>query len=198
MAWVYPALLELLPEGGLIHVANSMAVRGLDTFTGPNPKRLRVLANRGAAGIDGTISSALGEALASGRPTLLVTGDLAFLHDLNGLAATGAEAIDLTIVVLNDEGGGIFAHLPVAQGEPQHFERFFRTPPRANLAAACKTYGVPHARAEDAFELAELWSDMKRTRGIRVVEVPVDMRANTDLHRRYWADVAARVRSRSS
>ncbi len=204
VAWVYPLLVDALPDGGLLYAANSMAVRDLDTFSGTSDKAIRAIANRGTAGIDGTISSALGAAWGSGAPTVLVTGDLAFLHDLNGLGAAVAGSpaarsagLDLTIVVLNDDGGGIFAHLPIAEHDAPTFERYFRTPTGADLAAACATYGVPHLRATSPAELmvalgAGPESSGPRS-GVHVIEVPIDLTANTALHRRFWSAVAAEV-----
>jgi len=199
VGWVYETLLESLAEGGVVYAANSMAVRDLDTFAPPVAKALRVIANRGAAGIDGTVSSALGAALGSGRPAILTTGDLAFLHDLNGLGAVardGARAadmgdVDLTIVVLNDDGGGIFAHLPIAGRDAATFTRFFRTPTGADLAAACATYGVPYRRATSPRELAAALEARPEVRGVRVIEIPIDLAANTALHHRLWRDVVA-------
>lgn len=200
VAWVYPLLLAHLPDDALLYAANSMAVRDLDTFTGPAEQRIRAIANRGAAGIDGTISSALGAAFGSGKPALLVTGDLAFLHDLNGLGAVigaspaaRADGVDLTIVVLNDDGGGIFAHLPIASHATATFERFFRTPTGADLAAACATWGVLHTRVHDPTELAAALGEMGSRPGVRVIEVPIDLDANTAMHRRLWASVAEAV-----
>jgi 2-succinyl-5-enolpyruvyl-6-hydroxy-3-cyclohexene-1-carboxylate synthase len=200
VAWVYPLLLAHLPDDALLYAANSMAVRDLDTFTGPAKQRIRAIANRGAAGIDGTISSALGAAFGSGKPAMLVTGDLAFLHDLNGMGAVigaspaaRADGVDLTIVVLNDDGGGIFAHLPIASHATATFERFFRTPTGADLAAACATWGVPHTRARGPAELAAALGDIGSRSGLRVIEIPIDIEANTALHRRLWESVGEAV-----
>lgn len=189
--WVYPTLLDALPEDALLVVANSMAVRDLDSFSDPMPKALRVLANRGAAGIDGTVSTALGAAHGAERPAVLITGDLAFLHDLNGLGLRGVVGPDLRILVLNDDGGGIFAHLPIAKQDPAVFERYFRTPTGADLAAACRTYGVPHRRAGDPEALRKALAEPGS--GPRVVEIAIDADLNTAAHRRFWARVAERL-----
>ena len=192
VAWVYPSLMASLPEGALLYLANSMAVRDLDSFAPASERDIQVLVNRGAAGIDGTLSSALGAALGAGRPTTLVTGDLAFLHDLNGLGAVGAEAADLQVIVLNDAGGGIFAHLPSAASlDPETFARYFRTPPGADLAAACATYGVAHRRIAGAEALASALR--QRPRGLQVLEIAIDLEANTRLHRQLWQRIAAQL-----
>ncbi|MCB0217948.1 MAG: 2-succinyl-5-enolpyruvyl-6-hydroxy-3-cyclohexene-1-carboxylic-acid synthase [Chloroflexi bacterium] len=192
VAWVYPCLIAALPDGALLQVANSMAVRDLDSFAPAVERDIQVLVNRGAAGIDGTLSSALGAALGAGRPTTLVTGDLAFLHDLNGLGAVGAEAADLQVIVLNDAGGGIFAHLPSAASvDPETFARYFRTPPGADIAAACATYGVAHRRIAGAEALAQALR--QRPRGLQVLEIAIDLEANTRLHRRLWQAAARQL-----
>ncbi len=199
VAWVYPALIEALPAGGLIFAANSMAVRDLDSFTASCDKPLRAMANRGAAGIDGTLSSALGAALGSGRPSLLVTGDLAFLHDLNGLGAAGADGAALQVVVLNDEGGGIFEHLSIAEGEgvAEVFDRYFRTPPRADLAAACRTYGRPHRLVATPGELIDSLVAGWSRGGLGIIEIALDMAKNTGLHRELWHRVGRMLDDRA-
>jgi len=193
-AWVCEAVLDSLPEGALLWAANSMAVRDLDTFTGPRSKAVFALASRGLAGVDGTLSTAVGAAAGwrsrTGRPAALVTGDLAFAHDLNGLAVAADERPDLLIVVLNDRGGGIFEHLPLADGRRAAFERFFAVPPGIALDKACQAYGVPHARAADPRALGAAARLALEAGGLHVVEVPVDRAANTAAHRAYWAAAA--------
>lgn len=194
VAWVYPTLLDHLPADSLLWLANSMALRDLDSFSAALPKRIDVLVNRGAAGIDGTLSSALGAALGSGKPSTLVTGDLALLHDINGLAAQGTQDADLQVIVLNDGGGGIFAHLPIAEAAPERFERFFRTPPHADLRAACALYHIPYSQARDAPELRAALEAGAGRGGLRVIVVPIDMDANTRMHRDLWQAIAEDLR----
>lgn len=200
VGWVYPTLMAHLPDDALVVAANSMAVRDLDTYTASDPKAIRVIASRGAAGIDGTLSTAIGAAHGSGRPTVLVTGDLAFLHDVNGLAAARMPGPGVLVVVLNDDGGGIFAHLPIAAGALQpgaaaeRFARFFRTPTGADLAAACAVHRVPYGKIGAPADLAAAVAALARpSAGVRVVEVPVDMARNTEAHRRLWTAVVERV-----
>lgn len=192
--WVYDALVAALPDGSQLYAANSMAVRDLDSFTDRSPRRLRALANRGAAGIDGTISSGLGAAFAQPDvPTVLVTGDLAFLHDLNGLGAGHLPGLNATIVVLNDDGGGIFAYLPVAEQAPAALEPYFLTPTGADLAAACATYGIRHERVTDRTGFAAALAASLARPGVQVIEIPIDRGANTALHKRYWSGVVDRL-----
>ncbi|HLL84075.1 MAG TPA: 2-succinyl-5-enolpyruvyl-6-hydroxy-3-cyclohexene-1-carboxylic-acid synthase, partial [Longimicrobium sp.] len=108
-------VVSALPEGANLFVSSSMPIRDVDAFAPPTGRQLHVYANRGANGIDGIVSSALGVAAASGRPTVLLTGDLAFLHDVGGLLVARRSGVPLTVVVVNNDGGGIFSFLPIAQ-----------------------------------------------------------------------------------
>jgi len=196
-AWIYPALLDILPDGAVLYAANSMAVRDLDTFTAPTAKAILPLCNRGAAGIDGTLSSALGAAFAAGRPTALVTGDLAFLHDGGGFGAVadlvaryGDGALDLFIVIVDDGGGGIFEHLGVAAADRARFEAFFATPQRVDLVALCAAWGIPCRIATD---VGALHAAAAVRAPVRVAVIPVDRAANTAAHRAYWREACAAV-----
>lgn len=165
-----------LPAGTTLYVSNSLAVRDLDTALPADGRPLRVLCNRGANGIDGMLSSALGAAAASPEtPTVLLTGDLAFLHDAGGLLAAHRNAISATIVVLDDDGGAIFSLLPVAtHGATPGFDEHFRARHGLDLDAVARAYGAraasvasrEHFRAELARSLAEP--------GVTVLRVPID------------------------
>jgi 2-succinyl-5-enolpyruvyl-6-hydroxy-3-cyclohexene-1-carboxylate synthase len=165
------AMCAALPEGALLTIGSSSAVRDVELYAEPRADLL-VLANRGLAGIDGTISTALGAALAQpGRRAYALMGDLTFLHDSNGLIIGPQEPrADLTIVVVNDDGGGIFATLE--QGAPERagsFERVFGTPHRVQLEALCAATGTDYHRAGSAAVLAALV--ISPSTGIRVIEV---------------------------
>lgn len=192
--WLHGLLPRLLPPNSLVVLANSMAVRDVDSFIGSGSQPLTFLANRGAAGIDGTLSTAVGAALhrhAAGLgPTFLLTGDLAFLHDINGLGLMGPDrrqAPDLTVLVLDDGGGAIFGYLPVAQQDPQTFSRFFRTDPDADLPAACAAYRIPCQVATGRAEFEQAWARALTQTGIRVIVVKLDMAANQAAHEGYWS-----------
>jgi 2-succinyl-5-enolpyruvyl-6-hydroxy-3-cyclohexene-1-carboxylate synthase len=164
-----------LPDGALLWVASSLPVRDLDLHMRPR-SGLRVLANRGASGIDGLLSSATGAALAhqatGGGPAVALLGDLAFLHDLPGLVLGPAEPRpDLTLVVVNNDGGGIFSLLEQAElGEP--FERVFGTPHGAGLSHFAAGAGVPYERLGAAGDLAAaLPGSAAAGKGLRVLEV---------------------------
>jgi 2-succinyl-5-enolpyruvyl-6-hydroxy-3-cyclohexene-1-carboxylate synthase len=191
------AVNQAVPPEGLLFVGSSSPIRDLDLVARPYVvgERRLVIANRGLAGIDGVLSSAIGAALA--RPSsraIAYVGDLTFLHGSNGLLiGPGEPRPDLTIVVASDDGGSIFSTLE--QGAPAYaasFERVFATPTGADLGALCAGYGVPHrlvASAELATVLAE------DVTGIRVVEVPVDRAGRRELDARIAADVRAELRS---
>ena len=180
-----------LPDGALLWAASSLPIRDLDRHLAIRDG-LRVLASRGASGIDGLVSSAAGAALAhqaaGGGPAAALLGDLAFLHDAPGLFAGPEEARpDLVLVIANNDGGGIFSTLEQA-AVPAPFERVFGTPHRARLAGLAAAAGIGHIVVTQAADLpAALKGD-----GIRVVEVPADRAAGTAL-RRQLAEAAARA-----
>jgi 2-succinyl-5-enolpyruvyl-6-hydroxy-3-cyclohexene-1-carboxylate synthase len=142
-------LTSVLPTGSSLFVASSLAVRHLDQFGLPIDRDISVYANRGASGIDGTISSAFGVAAANPHlPTVLITGDLAFYHDMNGLLALKRCGIkNLTIVLINNDGGGIFQRLPIAGFDPP-FTDLFLTPHGLDFEPAVRMYGFDYVRAE--------------------------------------------------
>jgi 2-succinyl-5-enolpyruvyl-6-hydroxy-3-cyclohexene-1-carboxylate synthase len=183
-------LVPALPDGALLLLGSSNPIRDVALAARPRPG-LTVLANRGVAGIDGAIGTATGAALAHRGPAYALVGDLTFLHDANGLLAGPSEIRpDLTIVVANDDGGGIFGLLE--QGAPEHahaFERVFGTPHGADLAALCAAYRVPHARVSPA----ELADALPPAPGLRVLEVRVARTGLRALHERLRAAVAAAV-----
>ena len=171
---VAAAVSAAVPAGGLLLVGASNPVRDLDLTAVPYPvgERRLVIANRGLAGIDGSVSTAVGAAL--GRPrtsrALALLGDITFLHDVNGLTiGPDEDRPDLTIVVVNDDGGSIFAVLE--QGGEEYagsFERLFGTPHGTDLGALCAAHGVPHRRVESRASLAEALDSPRG--GIEVVE----------------------------
>ncbi len=170
----------------LLVVGSSKPVR--DLLLAPGKPGLQVLANRGVAGIDGMVSTAVGAALAHGGRTLALLGDLTFLHDSNGLLIGPDEPRpDLTLVVVNNDGGAIFGLLE--QGDPSYaeaFERVFGTPHGADLGALCATTGTPHVRVETVDDLRAALGGA----GLRVVEVRTDRREAVALDGRVRAAVA--------
>jgi 2-succinyl-5-enolpyruvyl-6-hydroxy-3-cyclohexene-1-carboxylate synthase len=183
------ALVAVLAEGTQLVLGSSNPVRDVALAAAPRDGVV-VRSNRGVAGIDGTISTAVGAALAHDGPTVALLGDLTFLHDTTGLVIGPDEARpDLTIVVLDDRGGGIF-HL-LEQGAPEHapaFERVFGTPHTVDLAALCAAMGVAHSYAEPADIASHLGHP-----GIRVVQVQAERGGLRAAHAALRARVAAAV-----
>jgi len=193
------ALWQSLPADAALCVANSMPIRELDAFAGPRAGALRVLVNRGVNGIDGLVSCALGTAVGLGKPTVLYCGDLAFLHDLGGLVTGRQLGANLTVVVANDHGGGIFEYLPIARSVPRElFEQVWATPQAADLGGLAAAAGWNTTRVESRQGFVEAL-ERALGGGLHVIEVPVDRAANTALHATLVAAVdEALARERTS
>ncbi|MCU0669319.1 MAG: 2-succinyl-5-enolpyruvyl-6-hydroxy-3-cyclohexene-1-carboxylic-acid synthase [Myxococcota bacterium] len=186
------ALAGALPDGATLYVSNSMAVRDLDCFWPAGERRVRVLANRGANGIDGILSSALGAAAAGQGPVALLIGDLAFLHDVGALVAARRHRLPLVIVAVNDDGGGIFSLLPVAaHGERAHFDALFRVPHGMDLAAAARGFGIGAVRVGGEVGLRNALATALAADATTVLEVPLDRARDVALRRTIERDVAA-------
>jgi 2-succinyl-5-enolpyruvyl-6-hydroxy-3-cyclohexene-1-carboxylate synthase len=164
-----------------------MPVRDLDAFVPVFPRRIRVLANRGANGIDGVVSSALGASASSNAPLLLVTGDLSFHHDLNALHMAGEERVAATIVVVNNDGGGIFSFLPASRHAA--FERYFGTPHGLGFGDLASLYGVAYSRPDTWDELTHRAAASLRSRTTEVIEIRTDRAENRAWHQSVWDDV---------
>jgi 2-succinyl-5-enolpyruvyl-6-hydroxy-3-cyclohexene-1-carboxylate synthase len=169
-----------LPGGSLLFTAASMPIRDLDQVMRPR-RGIRIMANRGASGIDGLVSSAMGAALAHNGRSYALLGDLAFLHDQNGLVLGPRDhRPDLAIVVVNNEGGGIFSLLPQASLKDDPFERVFGTPHRVDLSYLAAAHGLPYTRMESASNLSKAVAG----EGLRIIEARTDREANAALHGR--------------
>lgn len=173
-------LCENLPESETaIFIANGMPVRDMNAFC-PAGSRFWAFHNRGANGIDGTLSTALGVAHACMEQTILYTGDLSLLHDTNGFLIAPHFCGNLSIVLQNNNGGNIFRHLPVARENP-HFERLWLTPQRAHFEKLAAGYGIDYARAETLGELAKCLARFRSRQGIHLVELVTDGEASRRL-----------------
>ena len=176
-------------DGDLVYTASSMPIRDQEAFLPVGAADVGFLSNRGANGIDGLVSSGIGAAHASGRPTVVVTGDLGLLHDLGGLASLRGVTVPVRIVVVDNDGGGIFSFLPQAEAlAAEEFEELLGTPRGLDLAAAASAFGLPHTRVGDLGDLGDALGS-----GTGLIEVPVDREANVGLHRRLQAAVSAAV-----
>lgn len=185
---VTATLAARLPEGTPLFVANSMPVRDLEYFWPANARGVKVFFSRGANGIDGTLSTALGVAHGN-APTVLLTGDLALLHDTNGFLSVPQLRGSLTIVLVNNGGGGIFNHLPVAQFNPP-FEKYWATPQSVDFAKLCAAYGVEHVAVKDSTHLSALVSSLPAA-GVRVLEVCTERVRDAAFRKQLFVDVAA-------
>jgi 2-succinyl-5-enolpyruvyl-6-hydroxy-3-cyclohexene-1-carboxylate synthase len=182
------AVLDALPVDADLVVSSSMPIRDLEWYSAAH-QRVVVHANRGANGIDGVVSTALGIAAGSGGPTALVIGDVAFLHDSNGLLSAAGRGLDLVIVVIDNDGGGIFSFLPQGAAlEPTVFEQLYGTPHGLDLVALAAAYGITASAVDDvgAATAAALAAG-----GVHVLVVRTDRAENLELHRRLNAAVAA-------
>lgn len=184
----------LLPDGGTLFVSSSMPVRDLDAFGRGDQRVIQVLSNRGANGIDGVLSTALGAAAVApglGRaPLVLVIGDLAMQHDIGGMLAASLHGIDATVVVINNDGGGVFSFLPQAE-HPEHFEKLFGTPHGLNFRHAAAHHGAVYAEAGDFESLRSAVAAGLAGSGLHVVEVSTERARNVELHEAVQERVAA-------
>jgi len=187
-----------LPQTATMFVSSSMPVRDLDAFGAGDARSIRVLSNRGANGIDGVVSSAMGAAAANREtgagPLVLVIGDLALYHDMNGLLAAKLHELDATIVVINNDGGGIFSFLPQAAHD-EHFEKLFGTPHGLDFSPVAELYGAAYQRADDSASLRQAVTEAVSGRGLHIIEIRTDRARNVELHRDAWAAVAANLAS---
>ncbi len=175
-----------LPSNATLYVASSMPVRDVEGYTAVRADAPRVLCNRGANGIDGTVSSAFGAAAVSSGPVVLLIGDVALAHDIGGLLAARRGGLSLTIVLIDNDGGGIFEFLPVA-GERDAFEEHIATPHGLHFAHAAALYGCAHERVESVAALRAELDRAIASSQTTIVEVRSDRAENVALHRRLVA-----------
>jgi 2-succinyl-5-enolpyruvyl-6-hydroxy-3-cyclohexene-1-carboxylate synthase len=192
-AGVLHHLREVIPEGATVWAGNSMPVRDLDGFfVGPG-SGVRLFANRGASGIDGVVSSALGVAAARQGRVVLVIGDLSFYHDMNGLLAAQRFGLDATIVLVNNDGGGIFSFL-AQHDDTRYFETLFGTPHGIDFAPVAQIYGLDWR----VIGRPDGYKDALRTSftrpGVSVIEVKTEREANLRAHQAIWERVTSAVK----
>ena len=184
------AIYALVPEASHLVVSSSMPIRDVEWFGAPR-NGLRVHANRGANGIDGVVSTAVGVALATRQPTTLLIGDIALLHDVNGLINLASRKIDLRIVVIDNNGGGIFSFLPQAQTlDEAKFEKIFGTPHDANIKMLAQAHQINTHELTNISDLAEVLSQ----RGPWLARIVTDRQENVKVHERINQMVASNLR----
>ncbi|MFQ3318778.1 MAG: 2-succinyl-5-enolpyruvyl-6-hydroxy-3-cyclohexene-1-carboxylate synthase [Natronomonas sp.] len=169
---------ELAPDPATLFVSNSMLIRNFDRFGQPRGANLAVLGNRGASGIDGITSTALGAGSATDDPLVLVTGDLAYYHDMNGLLAVSRCGVDATIVCINNDGGGIFHVLPIEEHET--FEEWFRTPHGLEFEHSADLYDLEFARVTDRETFRDRYAESVASDGTQVIEMVTDSERSHD------------------
>ena len=184
----------LLPSEATLFVASSMPVREIETFWPARPDPPRVLCNRGASGIDGTVSSAFGAAAAATGPVVLLIGDVALAHDIGGLLAASRLALKLTIVLLDNGGGGIFDFLPVARTPMalagDLYTEHIATPPGLDFSQAAELYDLEYERANDVRSLREALERALASPRSGIVHARSERSANVALHERVWSAVS--------
>lgn len=186
LSWL---LSKALPENGSLCVSNSMPPRDMEFYFGSNDLGISVFSSRGANGIDGILSTALGVAH-EGNPTFLLTGDLALLHDTNGALIAKQLKGRLTILLVNNAGGGIFEMLPVAQFEDV-FEKHYGTDQQVDFSNWAKTYGI-------GYELIGSWSGLEsklaeEADGVRVLEIRTDRKLDAEMRKQWFVEIAAKL-----
>ena len=175
-------LQEHIPEDGQVFVANSMTIRDFDYFWFSGESKAVLYGNRGVNGIDGTISTALGLAT-NGKPTYLVTGDLSLFHDLNGLAVAKTHNLNLTIILHNNDGGGIFEYLP--QKGTKHFDYLFSTSQGLDYSGAATLYGCGYTKISSPDELSSVLANVSQETGVHIIEIPTNREYSRELHKKY-------------
>ena len=183
-----------LPDGATLFAGNSLPVRDIDGFFPRRRAAVRFLGQRGVSGIDGVVSAALGAAAVGEGPLVLLIGDLSLYHDMNGLLAAREREVNATVVLLNNDGGGIFSFLPQATAV-EHFEELFGTPHGLDFARVAELYGLAHTRARDVASFDAALAGSLRSAGVQLIEVPSDREANAALHRRLWSTAGAHARA---
>ena len=175
-------LQQHIPDNSQLLVANSMTIRDFDYFWFSGESDAVLYGNRGVNGIDGIVSTALGLA-SNGQPTYLVTGDLSLFHDLNGLAVAKTHNLNLTIILHNNDGGGIFEYLP--QKGTKHFDYLFSTSQGLDYSGAAKLYGCGHTKISSPDELSHVLAKVSTESGVHIIEIPTDREYSRQLHRKY-------------
>lgn len=176
---------EMAPDGSSLFLASSMPIRDVDAVACHSKKRLHVGVNRGANGIDGTVASAAGFAAGLRSRTTLLLGDLALLHDLNSLALVKRSEIPMTLIVINNNGGGIFSFLPIAKVE-RHFENLFAAPHGLNFEHVARMFGLGYRRVTQLSEFKDAYSAVLGEPASSIIEVISDRQKNVEDHRLLW------------
>ncbi|WP_208586368.1 2-succinyl-5-enolpyruvyl-6-hydroxy-3-cyclohexene-1-carboxylic-acid synthase [Gracilibacillus suaedae] len=178
----------VIPDESILFVGNSMPIRDVDTFWLATDKMINIQANRGANGIDGILSTALGMATSGKRVTLLI-GDISFLHSMNGLLLTKHYSLDLTIVLINNQGGGIFSFLPQAKEGSPHYEMLFGTPQTVEFEKIAALYNLNITAVDEWPAYLHALEASYKQKGVSLIEVKTDRNENVIWHQRKWQEI---------
>lgn len=188
---VFSELISIIPANTKIMVGNSLPIRDFDNFVGKSNKNLKLFFNRGASGIDGVTSTALGIASVE-KPTILITGDLSFIHDLNALLPAKKYSIQLVVILINNNGSGIFEMLPISS-EKKLFNTFFKTPHNLNISALVKSYGLNHNLIKDIKDFQNKLKSTLLKKSLTVLEIKTDTSLSKKMRKNYWSDVVKKI-----
>ncbi len=186
------AISQEIPAGHGLFLGNSMPVRDMDMYGAPQAKDIVIGANRGASGIDGTMATAFGFTAGGARPVTLLVGDLAALHDLNSLLLLASVRQPVTIVLVNNDGGGIFSFLPTSPFKG-HFERFLGTPHGLHFDAAARMFKIAYARPKTLEQFIRVYRKAVQGRGHTLIEVVTDRNENVTLHNEWQDELRALI-----
>ena len=185
-------LFNKLPDDSQVTIGNSLPIRQVEQFAAPATKSLNLFGNRGASGIDGIVSTALGISVTSDQPTILLIGDISFYHDLNGLLAVGQCGAKVIIVVLNNNGGGIFHRLPIHQFDPPFTEQFI-TPHDLQFEHAAKLYGLDYTHVTTQEEFAIAFQNHLANDNASIIEVTTDAIADEQARQRIMQNIQTKI-----
>ena len=180
---------ESIKDEGQLFIGNSMPIRDVDLFTSTSYQLITTYCNRGVSGIDGVVSTALGSCAENNNtPSLLLIGDLSFYHDMNGLLAN-KYGINLTIVIINNSGGGIFSFLPIANAGMENFQQYWTTDTGLNFKKAAELYNCRYSRAANVEELWDCIQKSFESSFIKIIEIRTDINKNILTRRKFLKDV---------
>ncbi len=178
-------IFDCIPSGATLFSGNSLPIRQLDSWSGTAGKTIRILANRGASGIDGNISTLLGITAANNEPVIGLLGDLTFFHDMNGLLAM--RDLDATIILLNNGGGAIFGQLP--QAELEGFNKHWLMPTNLDYSHAARLFGIEYRRISKQAEFRPALSEAITEKHGTIIEVIIDREQSLQRQADYWQSI---------
>lgn len=181
---------QTISKNSALFLASSLPVRAMDMFAANDAQAVKVEYNRGVSGIDGTIATAVGYANGLKKPVTLLVGDLAFLHDLNSLSLVENSQLPITIVVLNNDGGGIFSFLPVSE-IGNSFEKFFGTPHGLSFEKSAEQFGINYYHPKTAVEFQRTYSNSQKKKNSSIIEITTNRKANREFQQKIAQKVKA-------